>query len=347
MAAGPAGGKRSPIPSSKRSRPTRPLFRSWFSPLRSSLRMTSKKLTASPEATSSTANWPSTSSSPSARCSTGRATALPSAASISAAPARIPATASPALPAPTPPAKSSTTSASVCSARLRISFGLRLASLHCCGEDLLHDPPPASAGRVAGPLLVAPAVRPDGVHHAAERRHALIVALLVAVVDARTGEEAVAVVLVRLRVGDAEARDEGHAVVRAREEHVRIEPAAGAVVARVVERDIDHAGHRVGGQPMVEAVHSTDGLRDPAPRRPRSALVVGDAGVDVGVQTIRRQVHPRARDAPAVWAAGAVHVARRVHQRAAVELRRDADVEGDALGRDHLRRTPIDAPVER
>src|SRR5712692_3304438 len=87
--------------------------------------MTSKKLTASPEATSSTANWPSTSSSPSARCSTGRVTALPSAASISAAPARIPATVSPALPAPTPPAKSSTTSAELAPGPAR--SGLRLA----------------------------------------------------------------------------------------------------------------------------------------------------------------------------------------------------------------------------
>src|SRR5712691_535810 len=276
MAPGPAGARPSPIPSSKRFPPTPPIFRSWFSPLRSSPRTTSKKLTASPEATSFTANSLSTSSSPSARCSTGRATALPSAASFSAAPARIPATVSPALPAPTPPAKSSTTSGSVCSARLRISFSLRPASLHCCGEDLFHDAAAAPAGRVAGPLRVAPAVRPDGVHHAVERRHALVVALLVAVVDARAREEAAAVVLVRLRVGDTHARSEGDAVAL-RQEDVGLELPAGAVVARVVERHIDHAGHRVGGQPLVEAVHflSSDGLRHrPRGRRPRRALVV-------------------------------------------------------------------------
>src|SRR3989449_5753560 len=271
MAAGPAGAKLSRIPSSKRFRPTPPIFLSWFSPFRSSLRTTSKKPTASREATSFTANWPSTSSSPFVRCSTGRATALPSAASISAAPARILATASPALPAPTPPAKSSTTSASVCSARLRISFGLRLASLHCCGEDLFHDAAAPPAGRVAGPLRVAPAVCPDGVHHAPERRDALVVALLVAVVDARAGEEAVAVVLVRLRVGDKHARREGHAVAGLREIDVGLELSTGAVVARVIERHIDHAGHRIGGQPVVEAVHSAQRLRDPAPRRPRRA----------------------------------------------------------------------------
>src|SRR3989454_7485931 len=256
MAAGPAGARPSPIPSSKRFPPTRPIFRSWFSPLRSSPRTTSKKLTASPEGTSFTANWLSTSSSPSARCSTGRATALPSADSISAAPARIPATASPALPAPTPPAKSFTTSASVCSARLRISFGLRLASLHCCGEDLFHDAAAAPAGRVAGPLRVAPAVRPDGVHHSPERRDALVVALLVAVVDARAGEEAVAVVLVRLRIGDADAGREANAVTRLRQVHVRLEAPARAVVARVVEGDVHHAGRGVGGKPVVETIHS-------------------------------------------------------------------------------------------
>src|SRR5712692_9455931 len=125
MAAGPAGAKPSRIPSSKRFRPTPPIFLSWFSPFRSSPRTTSKKPTASREATSFTANWPSTSSSPSGRCSTGRVTALPSAASISAAPARIPATVSPALPAPTPPAKSSTTSAELAPGPAQ--SGLRLA----------------------------------------------------------------------------------------------------------------------------------------------------------------------------------------------------------------------------
>src|SRR5229473_1848488 len=115
-----------------------------------------------------------------------------------------------------------------------INFSLRLASHHCCGEDLFHDAAAAPAGRVAGPLRVAPAVRPDGVHHAPERRDALVVALLVAVVDARAGEEAVAVVLVRLRVGDKQARHEGDAVAL-REEDVGLELPAGAVVARVVE----------------------------------------------------------------------------------------------------------------
>src|SRR5712691_4483605 len=206
MAAGPAGARPSWIPSSKRFRPTPPIFRSWFSPLRSSPRTTSKKLTASPEATSFTANWPSTSSSPFVRCSTGRATALPSAASISAAPARIPATASPALPAPTPPAKSSTTSASVCSARLRISFGLRLASLHGCREYLLHQQV-GSAAR--GGLQLPAAVGPDRVHHASECGHPLVIALLVAVVDRRARKDPAAVVLVRLCVGHAEARGEG------------------------------------------------------------------------------------------------------------------------------------------
>src|SRR5712691_969478 len=307
-AAGPAGARPSWIPWSKRFPPTPPIFRSWFSPLSSSPRTTSKKLTASPEATSFTANWLSTSSSPSARCSTGRATALPSAASISAARARIPATVSPALPAPTPPAKSSTTSASVCSARPRISFGLRLASLHCCGENLLHDAAAAPAGRVAGPLRVAPAVRPDGVHNAPERRDALVVALLVAVVDARAGEEAVAVVLVGLRVGHAEARAEGHAVAL-RQEDVGLELPAGAVVARVIERDIDRAGHRIGGQPLVEAVHCSQGLRHRLRRRPRRALVVGDRDEDVGVGAARGEVHPGTADAALVRALGAVHVA--------------------------------------
>src|ERR671934_761645 len=57
----------------------------------------------------------------------------------------------------------------------------RFALLHRGGEDLLHDSPPAPAGRVAGPFLVAPAVRPDGVHDATERRYSLVVARLIAI----------------------------------------------------------------------------------------------------------------------------------------------------------------------
>src|SRR5205807_10466945 len=115
-------------------------------------------------------------------------------------------------------------------------------SLQCRGKDLLHDPAAASATRVPCPLLVAPAVRPDGVHDATERGDALVVALLVAVVDARAGKETVAVVLVGLRVGDAKAGCEVQAVRRPREKHVGFEIPAGAVVARVVVRDVDLSG---------------------------------------------------------------------------------------------------------
>src|SRR5947209_6260794 len=64
--------------------------------------------------------------------------------------------------------------------------------LHGGREHLFHQPAPAAAGGSLL-LLVAPTVRPDGVDDAPEGGDALVVALLVAVVDARAGEKAVAV----------------------------------------------------------------------------------------------------------------------------------------------------------
>src|SRR5207245_1164753 len=92
----------------------------------------------------------------------------------------------------------------------------RLLLLDGRGEDLLHDAAPAPAGRISRALGVAPAVRPDRVHDAAEGCYALVIALLIAVVDALAGEQTVAVVLVRLRVCDAEAGREADAVTRLR-----------------------------------------------------------------------------------------------------------------------------------
>src|SRR2546425_8053767 len=233
------------------------------------------------------------------------------------------------------------------SAKISTLLERRLLLLDGRSEDLLHDAASAPAVRVSRALGVAPAVRPDRVHDAAERCDALVIALLVAVVDALAGKQAVAVVLVRLRVCDAEAGREADAVTRLRQVHVRLEPPARAVVARVVEGDIHHTGDRVGGKPVVETIHSAQRLRDPAPRRPGGSLVIGDADVDVGVQSIRRQVHPGAGDSPAVRTLGAVRTAGRIHQRAAVELGRDADVEGDRLPRDDPWRPPGDAAGQR
>ena len=78
-------GSQNACPPTRRASPT------WLTRCRSSRRRISKPHTVSPAGTSSTASSRSTSSSPCAPCSTGRATRLRSAASSSAAPARIPA----------------------------------------------------------------------------------------------------------------------------------------------------------------------------------------------------------------------------------------------------------------
>src|SRR5947209_2327551 len=88
---------------------------------------------------------------------------------------------------------------------------VRVELLHGRGEDLFHQAAAARAGRGLL-ILVAAAVGPDRVRDAAVRGEALVVSLLVAVVDAGAGEEAVAVVLVGADVADPRAGAEGRAV---------------------------------------------------------------------------------------------------------------------------------------
>ena len=132
------------------------------------------------------------------------------------------------------------------------------------------------------------------------------------------------------------------------QEDVRHETCARRVIARVVERDVHRSGHRVGREPMVEAVRAAVRVTDGARRRPGRSLVVRDRGEDVGVRgRSLREVHPGAGDAAAVGGGGAVGIASRVDQGAAVELGGNPDVERDLLGGDGRRRPPRHAAVER
>src|SRR5207244_6286098 len=124
--------------------------------------------------------------------------------------------------------------------------------LHRRGEDLFHQPAAARAGG-GSLLLVAAAVGPDGVGDAAIGGQPFVIALLVAVVDAGAGKEAVAVVLVGADVADPGTGAERGAVT-AHQVDVGHVPRAGGVVARVVEGDVDLSGDRVGREPVVEAI---------------------------------------------------------------------------------------------
>src|SRR6478672_4187537 len=117
---------------------------------------------------------------------------------------------------------------------------MRLLYAGC--ENLFHRREAAAVDAV----LIAAAVGPDGMSDAAVRDDAGVVALLVAVVDGRAGEDAVAVVLVGADVGGADVRRERGAAIRgAREVDVGFVARAGGVVARVVERNVDDAVGRI------------------------------------------------------------------------------------------------------
>src|SRR5437763_11292742 len=87
--------------------------------------------------------------------------------------------------------------------------------LQAGGENLFHQAARRAARRGLG---VATAIGPDRMGHAAVRDDAFVIALLVAVVDRGTGEDSVAVVLIRADCRDPDVRRERRsAIARARE----------------------------------------------------------------------------------------------------------------------------------
>src|SRR5437588_12081655 len=77
-------------------------------------------------------------------------------------------------------------------------------------EDFFHGRETAAVDAV----LIAAAIRPDRMRDSAVGHDAGVVALLIAVIDGRAGEDAVAVVLVRADVGGADVRRIGSSAVR-------------------------------------------------------------------------------------------------------------------------------------
>src|SRR5258708_1084511 len=150
--------------------------------------------------------------------------------------------------------------------------------------------------------------------HPVEGNQPLIVSVLVAVINSRTREQAVAIVLVRTGRGDAHIGRQkgGAAICRLCKEHVRLEARASRIVARVVERKIDVSGYWIDGKPLVEPVHGERQLVGDRPRsRPSGALIVGKGKEDVADAT-GRLVQPRAIEAAAMPAARTNRLARAV-----------------------------------
>src|SRR5215813_1187032 len=125
---------------------------------------------------------------------------------------------------------------------------------HHRGKHLFHRQSGSAAGQRN--LLLA-AVRPDGMRDAAERRHALVITLLVAVVDGDAGENSVAVVFVGADGAYADVgRSKGLPTVRGlREERVGLEAEAGGVVPSIVKRYVNVACDWIHSHPVIEAIH--------------------------------------------------------------------------------------------
>src|SRR5260370_27872354 len=92
---------------------------------------------------------------------------------------------------------------------------------------------------------------------AAEGDESFVVPLLVAIINARTRKDSVAVMLVRANVRHAHIRREkGPASVgRAREVNVGLITKTGRVVPRIVKGQRHIARYRINRKPMVEAVN--------------------------------------------------------------------------------------------
>src|SRR5260370_39077746 len=111
--------------------------------------------------------------------------------------------------------------------------------------------------------------------NAADRNESFVVSLLVAIIDAGTRKDTVAVMLVRADVRHAYIRREKRAasVGRTREVHVGLVAEAGLVIPRIVKGQRHIARYRIDRKPMVKAVNRQRVCHGPG-FGPRRALIV-------------------------------------------------------------------------
>ena len=97
------------------------------------------------------------------------------------------------------------------------------------------------------------------------------------------------------------------------EVNVRLIAFAGAVIARVIERNIHAAISGIYREPLVEPIDQAESIGHGLPGRPRNAVVVREGCEDVG-RPQGSDIHPGAMEATAVRTAAAIGVAGRILQ---------------------------------
>src|SRR5690348_14687247 len=117
-------------------------------------------------------------------------------------------------------------------------------SLHNGGEHFLHQKMRATSG---GGFKLPPAVGPNRMGNAPARCQPFVIALLIAIVNGRAGEQAIAIVLVRTDGAYAHVRrtKRDAAVHRLRKKRVSHEAQTRRVTARVVEGQIHVVKFRI------------------------------------------------------------------------------------------------------